>query len=289
MNENLKNIDTNIDNFTTYLKLFENNKYTNSELIYFHINALCLLSELMNIVNEIYDNTPEKSDLFVKKFNEIDYDIHTGLMPKIESNFKKSYVNTLFYNDMYNYFKDKHDSNAISIKSALDYFVEYNSIKLIKILTNHKLTEDIYSIMQFSIQQKYFDRIDNIKVRITELVKRIKLTISHETYDNRFSFNEEEYKKEMITLATDYINREYVNSFIKKFGNSDDDSLIIDNTPILCKPFEVNVNITIKKCDNNSLDNLTKEDREKLIKSLMVEANEKIMKEIDEYGRSTSV
>ena len=149
MNENLKDIDTNIDNFTTYLKLFENNKYTNSELVYFHINALCLLSELMNIVNEIYDNIPEKTDLFVKKFNEIDYDIYTSLMPKIESNFKKSYVNTLFYNDIYNYFKDKHDSNAISIKSALDYFAEYNSIKLIKILTNHKLTEDIYNIMQF--------------------------------------------------------------------------------------------------------------------------------------------
>ena len=284
MNENLKDIDTNIDNFTKYLKLFENSKYTNSELIYFHINALCLLSELMNIVNEIYDNTSEKSDLFVKKFNEIDYDIHTGLMPKIESNFKKSYTNTLFYNDIYNYFKDKHDSNAISIKSALDYFAEYNSIKLIKILTNYKLIENISSIMQFSIQQKYFDRIDNIKARITELVKRIKLTISHETYDNRFSFNEEEYKKEMLILATDYINREYVNSFIKKFGNNVD-SLIIDNPPILHKPFEVNVDITIKNCDNESINNLTKEDREILIKSLMVEANEKIMKEIDKYSK----
>lgn len=284
MDENLKNIDTNIDNFTTYLKLFENSKYTNSELVYFHINALCLLSELMNIVNEIYDNTSEKTDLFVKKFNEIDYDIHTSLMPKIESNFKKSYTNTLFYNDIYNYFKDKHDSNAISIKSALDYFAEYNSIKLIKILTNYKLTENIYSIMQFSIQQKYFDRIDNIKVRITELVKRIKLTISHESYDTRFSFNEETYREEILSLATGYINREYVNSFIKKFGNSVD-SLIIDNPPILYKPFEVNIDITIKNCDNESINNLTKEDREKLIKSLMVEANEKIMKEIDKYSK----
>ena len=287
MNENLKDIDTNIDNFITYLKLFENSKYTNSELIYFHINALCLLSELMNIVNEIYDNTSEKTDLFVKKFNEIDYDIHTGLMPKIESNFKKSYVNTLFYNDIYNYFKDKHDSNAISIKSALDYFAEYNSIKLIKILTN---------IMQFSIQQKYFDRIDNIKVRITELVKRIKLTISHESYDTRFSFNEETYREEILSLAIGYINREFFNSCVGKFVISDDDSLIIDNSPILHKPFEVNIDITIKNCDNESINNLTKEDREILIKSLMVEVNEKIMKEIDkyskeedDYGRNTSV
>lgn len=283
MNENLKDIDTNIDNFTTYLKLFENNKYTNSELVYFHINALCLLSELMNVVNEIYDNTAEKTDLFLKKFNDIDYDIHS-LMPKIESNFKKSYTNTLFYNDIYNYFKDKHDSNAISIKSALDYFAEYNSIKLIKILTNYKLTENIISIMQFSIQQKYFDKIDNIKARITELVKRIKLTISHETYDNRFSFNEEEYKKEMLILVTNYINRDYFKYKFEKFGNSDD-SLLIDNSPILYKPFEVNIDITIKNCDNESINNLTKEDKEKLIKSLMVEANEKIMKEIDKYSK----
>ena len=35
MDENLKDIDATIDNFTTYLKLFENNKYTNSELVYF--------------------------------------------------------------------------------------------------------------------------------------------------------------------------------------------------------------------------------------------------------------
>ena len=285
MNENLKDIDTNIDNFTTYLKLFENNKYTNSELVYFHINALCLLSELMNIVNEIYDNTSEKTDLFVKKFNEIDYDIHTSLMPKIENNFKKSYTNTLFYNDIYNYFKDKHDSNAISIKSALDYFAEYNSIKLIKILTNHKLTEDIYNIMQFSIQQKYFDRIDNIKARITELVKRIKLTISHESYDTRFSFNEETYREEILSLAVNYINREFFNSCVGKFVNSDNDSLIIYNSPILHKPFEVNIDITIKNCDNESINNLTKEDIEILIKSLMVEANEKIMKEIDKYSK----
>lgn len=281
MDENLKDIDTTIDNFTTYLKLFENNKYTNSELVYFHINALCLLSELMNIMNEIYDNIPENTDLFVKEINETMYDIH-ALMSKIESNFKKSYTNTLFYNDIYKFIKDKNDSNAIAIRSALDYFVEYNSIKLIKILTNYALTENISSIMQFLIPQKYFDRIDNIKARITELVKRIKLTVSHETYDARFSFNEEKYKEEMLMLVTDYINRDYFEHKFEKFGNNDD-SITVDNSTILDKPIEVHVDITIKNCDIESIDNLTKENKEKVIKALLSETNDKIMKQINEY------
>ena len=282
MDENLKDIDATIDNFTTYLKLFENNKSINSELAYFHINALCLLSELMNIMNEMYDNIPENTDLFVKKINEIMYDIDY-LMYKIENNFKKSYTNTLFYNDMCKVIKDKNDDNAISIKSALDYFAEYNSIKLIKILTNYVLTENISSIMQFLIPQKYFDRIDNIKARITELVKRIKLTVSHETYDARFSFNEEKYKEEMLMLVTDYINRDHFEHKFEKFGNNNGDSIPADNPTILDKPIEVHVDITIKNCDIESIDNLTKENKEKVIKALLSETNDKIMKQINEY------
>lgn len=281
MDENLKDIDTTIDNFTTYLKLFKNNKYINSELVYFHINALCLLSELMNVVNEIYDNIPENTDLFVKKINETMHDIHC-IMPKIENNFKKSYTNALFYNDMCKVIKDKNDSNATSIRSALDYFAEYNSIKLIKILTNCKLIEDIYNIMQFLMPQKYFDRIDNIKVRITELVKRIKLTVSYETYDTRFSLNEEKYKEEMLMLVTDYINTDYFKHKFEKFDNNDD-SITIDNSPILNKPIEVHVDITFKNCDIESIDNLTKENKEKVIKALLSETNDKIMKHINEY------
>lgn len=269
-------INDKIDALNTCLSIFEKDEKANGMKLYIHMNALCLCSNLMRIVNDVYNDITEYNKPLLGKTENVRKYIENTLRKDIINNFKNSSNNTIFHNNMFNYVKDKYDNTAMLIKTELAFFSKYNLVKLIKILTGCTLNNYINTLLNSSINQDYVIRINIVKNSIDSLVKTIHGNISANDFisvnynDDRFLQNEETYRNEITLLVDGYINKKY---YDQNFKN---DILLASNESV-----GVRMSISFENHNGYNIKNLNKENKEKIIKSLMSQVEDELIRRLN--------
>lgn len=269
-------INDKIDALNTCLIIFEKDEKDNGMKLYIHMNALCLCSNLMRIVNDVYNDITEYNKPLLGKIENVRKYIENTLRKNITNNFKNSCNNTIFHNNMHNYVKNKYDNTALLIKTELAFFSKYNLVKLIKILNSPTINEHINTLLNSSLNQNYVNRVIIVKNWIESLIKTIHEIITAngslmiDYNDDRFLKNEETYRDEITILVDGYINKKY---YDQKFGN---DIPLASNESI-----GVIMSISFENPNGYSIKNLSKENKEKIIKSLMSQAEDELTRRLN--------